>query len=684
MTRNYPLLCLIGLLLFCSPACKKEKPGDSETDPTTLTLELSSAEVFPFELFYLTSSVPLSQDQPSASFNGVVVPMVKADSFTYALALPEMVALQGELSVSVGSGIQKFAMVLKALPANLTLDRVIDDHELAMNTLGVNLKPYIDSIQARTGFVPDPAVKAAQMLLEDSMDYYRVELNKLDFETKKAVAAFFYANLVDLQAMNDEISQLVIGYSGDFSFKKANCSNEPTPIAKIDCYFNNGRTLVAILKSSLIKNSMKAAVLGGMTGVLAALVSKNQQIAWAAAEKMTFTALAVFVARDVLVYYDLLTNTVLLKTFIAVNEEFSERKAELVFHEGKSTGMHYRVVRRNVNSADKKHNIPSVTNFINEFMSFIQAWTSYMPDWVNTTPAYAPQLNIKERPEKLSYLSIVDISNPKVQFASISGLPHQPDITFTSTQAGTHAFTFRIKYKDELFETISDPISSRLEPFNPCANTTLSASLSKTAAVLTASATGGTAPYTYTFRKGSALLQGITNGQFIMSQEGKYDVIVVDANGCRDTSERLCVQEAIINSLECYIPSGKRACFRINYTAPNGLKPGFEQTPWAFFWYTSTTDPYLDPETNMFVENVCDSNGASMQTYHPYVVNVESGDNFNKTLKVWFYKNTVDPAGNTPTAYTYKIRFMMPCSGDWECDEIPGLWFSQEYTLDWP
>jgi hypothetical protein len=686
MKKNIYQICLLGFCLISFLSCKKEKPEDTNPNPVSLSLEISSNNVFPYELFYLSSKTPLSAEPAYATFNGVETPAFKIDSFIYALALPDNGISSGKLEIKVGSGNQQFDMVVKSLPLGLTLDQVVSDHRLEMNSFENDLQSYLDTIKAKTGRAPDPALQIYKNRLDDSLNLYLVELNKLDVEMKKVVAAFFYANLQELQNIKTDLSQIVIGYSTDFAFKNGACAGLDNIGSRIDCYFNFGTVLVDKLRENLKKNMRAAAFAGVTSGGLTALVAKNKEAAWKAAEYTTIAVLGLLVSRDVMVYYENLQNTVLLKTFVAVEEELSERKSEIVFYEGKSTGLHYRVVRRNVNSADKKHNISSVTGFIDGFLAFVQTWMSYMPDWVAATPDFAPQLKIPERPENLKHLSIFDISNPDVQFVSLTGEPHKPDITFTSTKPGTKSFTFRIKYKDELFETVSAPISSILEPFNPCANSDLKALITKTASLLTASATGGNGPYTFTFRKHMGATaspqQGITNTQYIMTKEGIYDVIVTDANGCKDTSEKICVQEAVINKVECFIPTGKRACIRVEYSSINGLEPVFTQGfQGIIFYFTGTSDPYLDPAKGQFISKACDT-GATYYTPYQYSVS-ETGDEYSKTLVIWFNKNSSDADGKLPVDYTYSIRFPMLCNGAWECPNNPGTWFSQEYQLSW-
>jgi hypothetical protein len=98
--------------------------------------------------------------------------------------------------------------------------------------------------------------------------------------------------------------------------------------------------------------------------------------------------------------------------------------------------------------------------------------------------------------------------------------------TATTLSAGPHILTLTdsIGCEQDFTYQVSEP---------PAVNVNVVTSQTY---ILTANATGGTSPYTYSWRKQPSVTLG-SNASYTVSSNGSYYVIVTDANGCEDTSD---------------------------------------------------------------------------------------------------------------------------------------------------
>ncbi|MDP7567629.1 MAG: T9SS type A sorting domain-containing protein, partial [Flavobacteriales bacterium] len=98
--------------------------------------------------------------------------------------------------------------------------------------------------------------------------------------------------------------------------------------------------------------------------------------------------------------------------------------------------------------------------------------------------------------------------------------------TATTLSAGPHILTLTdsIGCEQDFSYTVNEP---------PAVNVNVVTSQTY---ILTANATGGTSPYTYSWRKQPSVTLG-SNASYTVSSNGSYYVIVTDANGCEDTSD---------------------------------------------------------------------------------------------------------------------------------------------------
>jgi gliding motility-associated-like protein len=119
------------------------------------------------------------------------------------------------------------------------------------------------------------------------------------------------------------------------------------------------------------------------------------------------------------------------------------------------------------------------------------------------------------------------------QYSNDAGLSFQPGNTFNGLNAGPH--TFRIKdnvgcIKDTTI-IFTEPLVLTSAAFN-----TSTAGCSNNDGVITASAAGGTSPYTFTIAGPSVNTTGAASGIFTGLASGNYTVTVTDAKACTSTA----------------------------------------------------------------------------------------------------------------------------------------------------
>jgi hypothetical protein len=127
-------------------------------------------------------------------------------------------------------------------------------------------------------------------------------------------------------------------------------------------------------------------------------------------------------------------------------------------------------------------------------------------------------------------------------------------------------------------------------------------------------ATGGKAPYTYTWRKDGQPFSGANGATASGLCEGEYEVVVTGSNGCATTSETFTINPALdINSIEfedqyCFVTNGQT---RVKLKVKQPISTG--TGPYTYSWPNSVTDIYYNAVPGSTVPlTITDSRGCSV------------------------------------------------------------------------
>ncbi len=119
---------------------------------------------------------------------------------------------------------------------------------------------------------------------------------------------------------------------------------------------------------------------------------------------------------------------------------------------------------------------------------------------------------------------------------------------------------------------------------------------------LTATATGGVAPYTFTWTHNSA-----TTSTASVSSAGSFSVEVIDANGCK-ASDTVLVTVRQCNTLIVNVGADATTCKNVTKTFTPSVSNGL--APYTYAWSTGATTPSVSPTiSGNFAVTVTDATG---------------------------------------------------------------------------
>lgn len=250
--------------------------------------------------------------------------------------------------------------------------------------------------------------------------------------------------------------------------------------------------------------------------------------------------------------------------------------------------------------------------------------------------------------------------------AFVYNAPYNPHKTYTDLLPGEHY----VKVKDML-----DCEDSLAFTISLC-DGTLDLAVSRSGKTLTASATGGTPPYQYNFN-GTFSSNTVSD----MVSDGRYSVVVEDANGCTDTVTD-CFSDVVINSITCtplnLVDEHPRGQFSISYSSATGLIPSV----FIFFNNQYIMSGWLitGGNSSTYTPNLtyCDNSGMQI----PYTASLGfTGTEYNRTVN-FLLSNTDQILG----ASNISFRISNYCNGISVCPSGPyhqtDLW-SSEYNISW-
>ncbi len=242
-------------------------------------------------------------------------------------------------------------------------------------------------------------------------------------------------------------------------------------------------------------------------------------------------------------------------------------------------------------------------------------------------------------------------------------IPTQTNATATSLSAGTYTVivTDGKNCEDTASVSISEP--SILDAFITNSQNVLCNGGDNGSA--TAAATGGTAPYTYSWNTSPTQ----TTATAINLAAGTYIVTATDTNGCTDTASVAILEPTALSAAVSNTTSV--GCYGSNNGTATAIATG-GSTPYTYSWNTSptqTTATAINLTAGIYKVTITDSNGctdtASTQVTQPNPlttsitkddVSCNGGNNGSATAGItggtapYTYSWSTSPTQNTPTA----------------------------------
>jgi hypothetical protein len=200
--------------------------------------------------------------------------------------------------------------------------------------------------------------------------------------------------------------------------------------------------------------------------------------------------------------------------------------------------------------------------------------------------------------------------------------------------------------------------------------------ISRTGKIITATASGGTPPYQYSFNNGayssSPIFTLIYNGGFSVTVKDALGTTASDYNGIDD----IVVTNITCQSFDLLTNPNRRGLLTVSWTSSLGLKPGypgpinmFQGSTAIWWWFTSSNNPYYRPN------NCSISTGVQVES-----VSSISGDDFNRTAR-FILANTASTLH--PINMSFRLRLGYNGTGWAGCTPTVPEWTDQIYTISW-
>lgn len=200
---------------------------------------------------------------------------------------------------------------------------------------------------------------------------------------------------------------------------------------------------------------------------------------------------------------------------------------------------------------------------------------------------------------------------------------------------------------------------------------TLQINLNQSGANITATASGGQTPYTFKFA-GSSFS---SSQSYPVTFDGKYEVIVKDANNCTDTAYISICDVQLTNV--AIVPNGLSGYYiEISYSSPLGLNPEFIIGPDNIPLLIIESSNYSSMAVN--INDYCDGGGMSYPYLNPGFIS-STGDQYNKTIRYSI------PGSSTTGTVSRSISFRLPgnCFSSYNCSGNVEQKASQLYNFQW-
>jgi hypothetical protein len=659
------LLLFIPVTVICTiiSSCKKDKPDETapgSSTPASATLTADSVSVNQLQIVTLTSqNISFSQSSYTGTIGGQSLTLMVYQN-TLVFQVPEIAAGNYTLQTSVEGQSYTINLNVLALQAISNPDEYIQNAVTAFEYSPANLTNIASNTSTMYGASDDAAnitiLNSYASALQDS-------LASASPEKKEAFAKFIAANPA-LFTPREDLIQL---------FDSLTFRSSTVPEFSLST-FRSG-----------LKAKLKPLILAGAAAycanVLATTIPFGFFVAFGANCAVAyylweFGKYLIVSSQAALIQFDQTVIEDVQRDMMSVDFEF-KKNVQYTF----SISSKY----RNLNQQDIGSSSSVISDIVSMFDTFENKWNSiigFLPVKLIGSAFHIKNVSLQTKTWNVqpTYLTIQNISNPNVTAEIINTGSHLK-ATFHTSETTEQLFNFDIAYQNPNVNTSNTSHSAKII-IDPCIGN-LVAAQSLSGKHVTASATGGTAPYQYQFSNSFGSQNFSALNTFDLVYNGEYAVVVKDANGCMDTTTG-CINDVVVtevsviaaDSINTY-PGGK---VKISYTSSLGLIPEFlyytNNQYKLFFWLvTGGNSSHYASDMPQY----CTSTGGSGVVPTSYT---SSGTNFNRTI----YYNFMNDGSHTIGNSVVQLKLADRCGGTSACTSGPyhqNVLWSQEYTLTW-
>lgn len=653
MKKIHLFIAIISFVILSS--CKT----NDDNIPNDGMITQNSTTVNQFEIATLTSkNIDFTSTAYAATFNNTPITLNVSDNIL-VFQVPDVPAGNYSLSASIEGKNYIFSYAVNALPTITDPDAYIKEHV----TDRLLRSGQIDTILTLTANMYDPQSNYANgQILKTYRTNYLNQLSQTSAEDKGIFAKIVAANPDFFDSLED-----LTTYVDSFNVARLNITAVESPEERLNNIKDgiNSRVIKLLIQATVFTyiNTLTASTPGVnvIVGVSTAGVLLHR--VW-----LLNNFLMINLDKSLIEFGDL-----------AITSTSQKSQSAYTFDKDHPYSLFIKADYRNLNQQDISSQSPIISAIITNLNKFEDFWGSLLTlvpdDFVGESfhIKHVSATKTKNMYVNGDYLTIEVIGNNAVSVEP-SGTD-QLIATFSTNATTDQSFSFKIQYDFDGIGNGANTYDATL-----IVNEALNVSAIREGKTITATATGGTAPYQYKFYNlyaGQAFSQ---NNTFDLVYNGKYGVIVKDANGLTDTAE-YCVDDVTNITLN---------------VVPSDNTPGVASTGFLYFSYSSSLGliheslypnnsgdyqlPLYITSTNLSNYNANFSDlcnpigGVALNSY------TVMGDQYNRTIKFGI-TNYTQPLGSA----FMSIRLKMDCTGENVCPSNPNFTepLSQEYNLTW-
>ena len=446
------LMIVLGLTLFLTSNCKKNKDDGSNQGPPVSNLTADKSNVSTYEIASLTpTNISVKQNEYYGIIAGETVNIFLSEN-KLCFIIPDISPGPQTLTTAIEGNTYSVNYTVNKLP-DITdpvayVNQMINQLNLEADAVSIR----IDTL-AKYGLVNSNDEKHIVNTIKDSLTLYKQKFILLSGQDQVKVVKILSANLTDLNSVMDSLSPLAIEmYGQGFKAKYVSC-NQPE---------RAGRMLCLMTRYNRIQKTID--LIGEMNNLLGILTFPFPD--WA---KLPLDILTYSIARAADQYF-LLGFELGSRPYHPLEISFNNPPASFINFEPKSFSLAIKVrnSKEKPDDTDKYWEKEFSTNLKNQ----INSWHTSLFDLFSgnySIRAFPLLIQPQLLSESIDLLSAHITSNTNVFDFPVSGATNDLYLKFGTNLTATQNFTYNLEYNDYVFslETVNvQAILAGVEPYS--------------------------------------------------------------------------------------------------------------------------------------------------------------------------------------------------------------------------